>query len=422
MSPHARLSSLSALLISVLCAWASPSAAEPAFFTDKPYGEAKQAASDNDKLLFVKATAVWCGPCKMMDRTTFVDQRVIDWLTEKAVSVSVDVDDEPALAGRLKVRAMPTTILFRGDEELARVVGYRDADALLAWLAQAEGGEIVPIAERPRPAPRDIRGRLDRARELARADKFGEATDEYLWLWDNMVTQDPGMVGVRGSFMASSMSDLAKRSPEAKAEFVKLRDRTEDRLVDGEGEKTWNDLRDWLILNERVLHDREPIRKWIGRVKERPTAKMTFTRTRDIIDDILIDDGQWALYGELIENPFRDIEMHQMLAKMDKPANEQMDEGMRAQLESAERRRFSNNISKTVAALLAAGREDEARQVADRAIEIQDDVMMRAGIVAKSLDAEQARGWHLGLLDGAPDDFAAKLKPMRDRVEAMLRG
>lgn len=93
--------------------------AEPAFFTEKPYAEAKQAAADNDKLLFVKATAVWCGPCKMMDRTTFTDQRVIDWLTENAVSVSVDVDEEPQLAGRLRIRAMPTTILMRGDEEAA---------------------------------------------------------------------------------------------------------------------------------------------------------------------------------------------------------------------------------------------------------------------------------------------------------------
>ena len=135
--------------ILALAVTACAALAEPAFFTEKPYAEAKQTAADNDKLLFVKATAVWCGPCKMMDRTTFTDQRVIDWLTANAVSVSVDVDDEPQLAGRLRIRAMPTTILMRGDEELARVVGYRDADDLLEWLGEAQGGKIVPLAEQP---------------------------------------------------------------------------------------------------------------------------------------------------------------------------------------------------------------------------------------------------------------------------------
>lgn len=401
---------------------AAPALAEPAFFTEKPYAEAKQTAAENDKLLFVKATAVWCGPCKMMDRTTFTDQRVIDWLTGKAVSVSVDVDEEPALAGRLKIRAMPTTILFKGDQELARVVGYRDADALLEWLGQAAGGEIVPAAERPLPAADDIRARLDRARELVRADEFTKATDEYLWLWDNMVSRQPGMVGVRGSFMASDMSTLAKQSPEAKAAFVKLRDRTEDRLVDGKGEKTWNDLRDWLILNERVLHDREPVRKWIDRIKDRPTANETFTRTRDIIDEILIEDGRWALYGQLIDNPFRDIEMHEMLKQMDKDRNDEFGPEVRAQIELAEKRRFSQSVSKTVAALLAAGREDEAKEAVDRALASQDDVTMRAAIVTTSLKAKQARQWHLELIDGAPEEVRPKLAPMRERIEALLRG
>lgn len=237
----------------LLAAVSGSALAEPAFFTDKPYAEAKAHAADNDKLLLVKATAVWCGPCKMMDRTTFTDQRVIDWLTEHAVSVSVDVDDEPQLAGALRVRAMPTTILFRGDEELARVVGYRDADALLAWLGEAEAGEIVPIADKPRPPARDIKARLDRARELMRNDSYDEATEEFVWLWENMLEHNQGMRGVRVSFMASNMSNLAKRSPKAKAAFERLRDKTEDRLEGGDVRKSWDDLRDWLVLNERVL-------------------------------------------------------------------------------------------------------------------------------------------------------------------------
>ena len=127
------------------------------------------------------------------------------------------------------------------------------------------------------------------------------------------------MSGVRVSFLARSMADLAVRSPEAKAVFVKLRDETEDRLINGKTDgdtrkKSWDDLRDWLVLNERVLKDREPVLAWVDRIKDRPTATQTFARTRDIIDDVLIDNGRWALYGRLIDDHPR--LMRQMVSQL----------------------------------------------------------------------------------------------------------
>lgn len=420
MKSVARCTVLVAGVLIALALCPNAAFAEPAFFSDLPYAKAKASATENEKLFFVKATAVWCGPCKMMDRTTFTDQRVIDWLNEKAVCVSVDVDDEPELAGRLGIRAMPTTILFRGDEELARVVGYRDGDGLLSWLTEAEGGAVVPAAERPRPPADDIKGRLDRARELVRAGERDAATEEYVWLWKNIPSLHP-MTGVRASFMAMEMSRLAKSHPPARAAFTGLRDETEDRLFDAE-RKSWDDLRDWLVLNERVLHERKPIRDWIDRIKDRPTAKRTFERTRDIIEDMLIDEGEWALIGELIDDPFADIEMQKMIAELEAERLAGMDEARREELEVAERRRFAKRIGRTAAALLAAGREIEAKQVAFVAAEFQDDTVMRASIVAHALDAEQPRAWHLDLLDGVEADAAEKLAPMRAAVEAALSG
>ena len=420
MNPMRRCPLVSIFLAGAMLA-ATPSIAEPAFFSEKPYDEAMAQAVESEKLFFVKATADWCGPCKMMDRTTFKDQRVIDWLTGKAVSVSVDVDDERALAGKLSIRAMPTTILFRGDEELARVVGYRDADQLLTWLGQAESGEIVPVAKKPRPPAQDAQGRLDRADALLRDGEYAQATEEYLWLWDNMLEHNKALSGVRVSFMAGNMNKLSKSNAEARAAFEKLRDDTEDRLLDGD-EKTWDDLRDWLVLNERVLGDREPIRKWIDRIKDRPTANLTFGRTRDIIGDILIDDGRWALYGELIDDPFRDIRMHEMLQQMDQQRLADQDEEMKKVIQNANARNFRNGVSETVAALLAAGREDEARQVADRAVALEDNIRTRAAIVDTSLKAGQARAWHLELLTTDDEAASRKLAPMRKKVEAKLRG
>ena len=412
-APFARVGlalALSLLILSPLRA-----IAEPEFFSDLPYGKAKMQAEASGKLFFVKATAVWCGPCKMMDRTTFTDQRVIDWLNEKAVCVSVDVDEMPGLAGGLRIRAMPTTILFRGDEELARVVGYRDADALLTWLGEAERGEIVPLADRPAPPAHDIDARLDRANELLRDGQHDAATEAYAWLWDNMLDHDPNFTGVRSSFMASSMNQLARAHPPAREAFTDLRDEAEDRLRDAE-KKSWDDLRDWLVLTERVLGDREPIRQWIERIKHRPTAKRTFSFVDDIIEDMLIEEERWALYGSLINDPYKDIRMFGLMRNVEHLQIDGMDQAMRDEIAESQRRFFREGVAKTAAALLAAGREDEGRQVSQQAVETLDDPETRRVLVETALDAGELRAWHLDLLEGEA------LRRLRTKAAGMLSG
>ena len=109
-------------------------AANPAVFTSRPYTAAETQADNSGKVFLVDATAAWCGPCKIMDRTTWKDPRVVSWINDNAVAVQVDVDREPKLARQLRINAMPTIIVFRDGRELNRVVGYRNAEQLVAWL------------------------------------------------------------------------------------------------------------------------------------------------------------------------------------------------------------------------------------------------------------------------------------------------
>ena len=104
-------------------------------FSALPYTEALAQAQSQHRLLLVDATASWCGPCQKMERTTWSDPRVAEWLGAHAIAVQVDVDREAALAQTLGIKAMPTLIVFQDGHELDRSVGYLDADALLAWLA-----------------------------------------------------------------------------------------------------------------------------------------------------------------------------------------------------------------------------------------------------------------------------------------------
>jgi len=43
----------------------------------------------------------------------------------------LDIDDAPAVAKRLGVRSVPTVVVFRGGEEIARHVGVTDKATLL---------------------------------------------------------------------------------------------------------------------------------------------------------------------------------------------------------------------------------------------------------------------------------------------------
>lgn len=407
-----RLTALLAVVFSIAAATASPE-----FFSHEPYNEAKALAAKQDKLFFVKGTAVWCGPCKMMDRTTFKDERVVEWLTMHTVPVAVDVDKQPGIARQLRIRAMPTMILFRGDEELGRVVGYRDANKLLAWLEATSAGGQKP---EPLPEPTDIEGRMDHARDLALNGDFEKATDEYVWLWKNMLEHQRSMSGVRSSFMAGEMARLAEESPHARAAFEALRDETEKRLKTGP--KSWQDLRDWLVLNERVLHDRKPVLAWIDRIKDRPTAKHTFARVGDIVAEVLRAEGRWKLYGELIDNPDAEMAQAEMLYKMTMgmAKNDPRQRGRRSDQIAFEqdiyKQMFRDTAGSLHAALLAAGRDDDAWAAADRAVRFLDDTQTRRALIEMAIKAGQIRAKHLDLLDETNPEQAELAKEARDAL------
>ena len=71
--------------------------------------------------------APWCGPCRMVAPHV---EAVAEALQGKAVVGKVNVDDCPQLAQRYGVMSIPTLVVIKGGEMVAREVGARGQAAI----------------------------------------------------------------------------------------------------------------------------------------------------------------------------------------------------------------------------------------------------------------------------------------------------
>ena len=97
--------------------------------------EAKTLAKKTNKLIFIDVYTAWCGPCKMMAKGPFKEDKVGKVYNEKFINLKIDAEkdaDGPFVSRAYSVRAYPTMIFINGDGKLIKtVIGYQDADALM---------------------------------------------------------------------------------------------------------------------------------------------------------------------------------------------------------------------------------------------------------------------------------------------------
>ena len=57
-------------------------------------------------------------------------------LHPRVILAKCDTQEEQEIADRMRIQGVPTLVLFRGGQELARVSGARSAADLVAWTRQ----------------------------------------------------------------------------------------------------------------------------------------------------------------------------------------------------------------------------------------------------------------------------------------------
>lgn len=82
--------------------------------------------------------APWCGPCKQL---TPILEKVVRSYKGKVRMVKVNIDENPAIAGQLRVQSIPTVYAFRDGRPLDGFMGAQPESAVKAFIDRLLGDE-----------------------------------------------------------------------------------------------------------------------------------------------------------------------------------------------------------------------------------------------------------------------------------------
>ena len=112
------------------------------------FDEVTELAAKEPKMILIKVYTDWCGWCKKMDKETFTDSQVIDYVNSNFYPVKMNAEDsskkfefrgkeysEETMARTMRVTSYPNFVIMDAAmENITQMPGYREPQPFLTSL------------------------------------------------------------------------------------------------------------------------------------------------------------------------------------------------------------------------------------------------------------------------------------------------
>ena len=86
---------------------------------------------NSDTPVLVDFWAEWCGPCHMIAPSV---KEIANEQSDSLKVTKLDIDENPVTPGRYGIMSIPTLMLFKDGEAVARIIGAMPKDRILAQI------------------------------------------------------------------------------------------------------------------------------------------------------------------------------------------------------------------------------------------------------------------------------------------------
>ena len=126
-----------ALVVGYLLSPTQPVVSSAAVVNWHTYKEGSDLARRQKKNMVIYFRADWCTYCGQMEKETFGNAAVIEFLNSQAIAIKVDVDQEKRIARLFGVRGLPATfLLMHNGEQVGPMPGFIPPRPYLSMISK----------------------------------------------------------------------------------------------------------------------------------------------------------------------------------------------------------------------------------------------------------------------------------------------
>jgi thiol-disulfide isomerase/thioredoxin len=328
------------------------------YFEDISLKDALVKAKDQNKVVFVDFYTTWCGPCKMLDKNTFPDANVKQWLTDNTIPLKIDAEEQVELAKQYKVSGYPYLAFINADGELrSSSLGYLNPEQFIKEANRALSGKSpLQIAREALAKDPSFQNHLALAKTYAQQEDFDQALDT---LKQVMADGKAGKIeGFKNMGVLINLARISRRHEATKNYLNELSGQIRDDILNNGAQEGFTDL---AIINSMNGNSGATLAIY-DKIKE---ANPNDERLMMFGTAVFSDLKNQHRYAEIVAIE----EVDKRIEKIQNQAEEMKANGLADQVDSVTIRGLSDQYE----ILMGLDRQEEAEKVATQILEISQD-------------------------------------------------